>query len=304
MTFDQAHSRLARAKEVSLIGLIKELGYKLEETGGYYRMISPFRSEGNASFDIDKRKPTKWRDRGSNLHGDVVDFVGELFHLSRKESIDYLLAKTNTIALPEYAPVKRDKKSIEIVSLQPLSSPILRKYLISREISVEVALRHLQEAVIRFPYSTINPNHEHRVLAFRNDSGGYEFRSYKFKLGNSPKNVTTIKGCGDNILLFEGFPDYLTYLTINNYRKEVDTAIILNSVSFLEIMIPFLKGHRILYWGQNDLAGDKAKKRLEEEGIVVKDYRLNFSDHKDLNAFWVAKCKPKKKGFLSEILQF
>jgi hypothetical protein len=304
MTYSDAHDRLAKAKEVPLIGLIRELGYTLSEDGSYYSMFSPFRSEGQGSFKIDKRKPSKWKDFGNNKGGDCIDFVQELFSMNKKDAIDYLLKRTNNIDLPVYEPVKRDRKSIEVLSISDKFCPELRKYIIHREISIEVAQKWLKQATIRFPYSPINPEKEHIVLAWRNDSGGYEFRGGRIKLSNAPKNVTTIKGTENTnkVLLFEGFPDYLTYLTINNFKKEVDSALILNSASFLEVMIPFLKGKEIKYWGQTDIAGDKALQRLKEEGITVQDFRIHYFPCKDLNDWWVA--KNKKKGFLSQILKF
>jgi len=301
MTYSESKERLTLAKSVSLIGLIKELGYPLSENGSYYSMLSPFRSEGQGSFKIDKRRPHKWRDFGNGKRGDVIDFVQELFPMNRREAMDYLLKRSN-IPLPEYTPIKRDRKSIEILSITDTFSTEIRKYLISREISIEVAQKWLKQAVIKFPYSTINPDQEHTVLAWCNDSGGYEFRGGKIKLSNAPKNITTIQKNTTEINLFEGWPDYLTFLTILKKEEHSSTCIILNSVSFLEIMIPFLKDHSVFYWGQSDVAGDKAYARLKEEGIYVHDRRNYFYGYKDLNDYW--RAKQKKKGFLSELLKF
>lgn len=301
MTYIDSKERLVRAKEVSLIGLIKDLGYTINDSGSTYSMISPFRGENEGSFKIDKRRPTKFRDYGNGKRGDVIDFVQELFSMNRKDAIDYLLKRSN-IPLPVYEPIKRDRKSIEILSITDTFSTELRKYLISREISIEVAQKWLKCAVIKFPYSTINPEQEHTVLAWRNDSGGYEFRGGKIKLSNAPKNVTTIKNNGECLYMFEGWPDYLTYLTMIGVMQCDATAIILNSISFLNVIIPFITDKRVLYWGQNDTAGDKALATLKENNIITRDLRFTFKGYKDLNDYW--RAKQKKKGFLSEILKF
>lgn len=299
---DISKERLNRAKEVSLIGLIKDLGYTINDSGSTYSMISPFRGENEGSFKIDKRRTTKFRDYGNGKRGDVIDFVQELFSMNRRDAIDYLLKRSN-IPLPVYEPIKRDRKSIEIIAITDTFSPEMRKYIIGREISIEVAQKWLKQAVIKFPYSPINPNQEHTVLAWRNDSGGYEFRGGKIKLSNSPKNVTTInQNKYSEVNLFEGWPDFLTYLTMTQQTVSNETCIILNSVSFLEIMIPFLDKRIVYYWGQNDTAGDKALSRIKEAGIIYTDKRKYFKGYKDLNDYW--RAKQKKKGFLSEILKF
>lgn len=304
MVTEAMKERLSLAKSVSLIGLIKELGYQLEETGGYYRMISPFRSESKASVDIDKRKPNKWHDRGTGKHGDVIDFVQELFSMTRGQTIDYLLKRSN-IPLPEYAPLKREHNSIEITHIEPLlatNAPLLIQYLQQRHINPDIASLYLKYAQIRFPYSLKNPTRIHHCLAWGNDSGGYEFRNSFLKVSNAPKNVTTLKDMDSPyVYLFEGWPDYLTYLTMLEEQKSDGTVMVLNSISFLNVMMPFFKDKRVLYWGQNDKAGDDALDRLKKEDIYCRDLRFTFKGHKDLNLYWVS--ENKKKGTLSELLK-
>jgi hypothetical protein len=115
-------------------------------------------------------------------------------------------------------------------------------------------------------------------------------------VSNSPKNVKTIQKNTNEISLFEGWPDFLTLLTIQKKIEPDNTCIILNSISFLEIMIPFLKDHNVYYWGQNDHAGDKAYTRLRAEGIYTIDRRVSYEDFKDLNDKLCGKEIPKKKS--------
>lgn len=285
MVTEASKERLRLAKEVSLIGLIKELGGKLEETGGYYRMLSPFRSESKASVDIDKRRPNKWHDRGTGKHGDVIDFVQELFSLNKRDAIDYLLKRSN-IPLPEYAPIKREQNSIEIVNIEALTAtnaPLLIQYLVQRHIDLKIACTWLKYAQIRFPYSLKNPDRIHHCLAWANDSGGYEFRNSFLKVSNSPKNITTIKGEYSVVSLFEGWPDYLTYLTTATIPMHQSSYIVLNSVSFLGGIIPMIRDKEIWNYGHNDRAGDSAVRLLKQEGCKVIDMRVLYRECKDLN---------------------
>lgn len=303
MTYTEAKERLNRAKEVSLIGLIRELGYTMEDTGSYYRMLSPFRSEGNSSFDINKKRPTHWRDRGNGKHGDVLDFVGDLFNFSRKESIDYLLKRSN-IPLPEYAPVIRDRESIEIVRELPIISPCLIDYLAERKISLKTAQKWLVELEIKFPYGK-TPDRITKVLGFKSDSGGYEMRSKFLKICNSPKNVTTIKGSSqDCINLYEGFFSFLSDYELNGDAILGSECVVLNSLSFLPQMISFWGRSRYIYSHlDNDNAGDIATKLLISSNMRFSDMRIIYEGYNDLNDFLCDKPQ-KKKGYLSEIITF
>lgn len=300
--FDHAKDRLRLAKEVSLIGYIKEQGGKLSDNGSYYSMYSPFHAEQVASFKIDKRNPTKWKDFSNGKRGDIIDYVQEIQGITKKNAIDLLLKKS-TIQLPEYEPIKRERKSIEIISISDTFTPELRRYLIHREISIEVAQKWLKCAVIRFPYSTINPEKEHTVLAWRNDSGGYEFRGGRIKLSNAPKNVTTIKGNPEVVSVYEGWPDYLTHLTMHKISQFQDMVIVLNSISFLGSILPMIKDKAIAYYGQNDKAGDNALTVLNNECTkAVWDMRKTYRDYKDLNDKACNKPIPKKMKSIKEIL--
>lgn len=294
MVTEASRERLKLAKSVSLIGLIKELGYTLEETSGYYRMTSPFRSEGNPSFDIDKRKVDKWRDRGNGLHGDVLDFVKELFHLNTHDAINYLLEKKK-ISIPVYESVKRDTESIVILHSGDIISPYLIDYLSERRISLQTAKKWLVEIDIQFPYGK-RPDRVTKVLGFKSDSGGYEMRNKFMKICSSPKNVTTIIGNNHKITnVYEGFFSFLSHYQQMNSITPVYDCVILNSLSFLPQMISF--------WGQdkalngyldNDTAGDKATKLLESSITGFIDQRESYKDFNDLNDQLCLKPIPKK----------
>ncbi len=303
---DQAKERLRQAKDISLIGLIKELGYKLDSDGSYYSMLSPFRSEGQGSLKINKSTTDKWRDYGNGKHGDVIDFVRELFSLSVNEAVDYLLKKS-IISLPEYAPVKQDVKAIEIKAVEPLSDPGLIDYITGRKIGLNQAKTYLKQARICFPNGK-NPQREYLVIAWANNSGGYEFRNGFFKIGNAPKDVTNIEGRFANteylneVFLFEGWPDFLSYLTYFNCVEMRGNAIILNSISFLEVIIPFIKDKEVVYYGQNDTASNKAYTRLTETCNYVIDRREIYLGYKDFNDFLCGKPIKKKIKSISEML--
>lgn len=94
------------------------------------------------------------------------------------------------------------------------------------------------------------------AIGFRNDAGGYELRSEHFKGGSTPKHITTINNGSNTILVFEGFMDFLFYLTLKeNARSTCDTAV-LNSVVNRPKALLFLECHAVVHtFLDNDDAG-------------------------------------------------
>ena len=117
-------------------------------------------------------------------------------------------------------PAERDTKRqaaspIEIRRIQPLQNPALIRYLQERGISPGTASPYVQEMYYRIggkPYF---------ALAFKNDSGGYELRNPRFK-GSTSKDITHIRQQGeprDTCFVFEGFLDFLSFLTIRQQKS-------------------------------------------------------------------------------------
>jgi hypothetical protein len=292
--------RLQKAKSKSLADLLKKEGFELTDTGSYYRCLSPLRTEGNGSFDINKRTG-KFHDRGNGKKGDILDYIMLQKGLSLTGAVDFLLGDSS-LDIPVYVPEKRDKDSIEVSSIETLSDPRLIDFAKSRKFDMDVATKWLRQAQVRFPYGK-NPGRHYSCLAWKNDSGGYEFRSTFLKVSNAPKNITTIKGVSDEkvVMLFEGNPDFLSYLTFYGFMNPQYDTIVLNSLSFLGAILPMIQGKLILWYGQNDKASERAYRRLKREGFVVTDKRWLFKDYKDFNKFLVEASESKMSKLLNTV---
>jgi hypothetical protein len=300
MTFDEQKDRLQRARKVSIHSFLLGIGIQPDaETGSSYLYNSPLRSESKASFNVSKSK-NSWRDYGNGQKGDLPDLVMQMYGKTLHGAIDVILG---TPQKPDtyFTPIEKTKDAIEITHVEAFSdtiSPRLIQYLQSRCISLEVANIWLKVCKVKFPYSIKSPEREYLCTAFANDSGGYEFRSAFLKVSNSPKNITTIQGDDSQLFLFEGNPDFMSYLTFYGLTYPPHKTIILNSLSFLGAVIPMLEGKKVVYFGQTDQAGERAYKRLKREGIDIIDKRFIFKGAKDFNKFLIENSKKK----LSKIL--
>jgi len=98
-------------------------------------------------------------------------------------------------------------------------------------------------------------------------------------------------------MIFEGFIDFLSYLSLKqNASPTIDSAI-LNSIANLPKAIPFLQIHQTIHaFLDNDEAGKQAVKCLSPVCNEVIDQSVFYRNHKDLNDYWLDKSSPKKEG--------
>ena len=136
------------------------------------------------------------------------------------------------------------------------------------------------------------------VIGFPNIAGGYELRNRYFKGCLAPKDITHIRQQGeqrDVCYLFEGFMDYLSFLTIrvNNNPEEPRTEeqdyMVLNSVANVsKALYPLGNYERIHCFFDNDRAGMEALQQIRMEygrDLYIRDASQTYSGCKDLNEY-------------------
>jgi DNA primase len=267
--------------------------------------LSPLREERTASFSVNYHENV-WYDHGIGAGGSIIDLVARMEGCSIGEAIRRLdndrtgggLQGTSAgINLRMVAPsflsyrdtpvstrqTEPEKPRIEIVSVEELKHPALVEYLSSRGIDPAGARKYCNE--IRYRIG----GREYFAIGFRNDAGGWELRNRSFKWSSTPKNITTISNDSDTVMVFEGFIDFLSYLSLKqNPSPTIDTTV-LNSVANLRRAIPFLESHRTIHaFLDNDEAGRKALDSLRESlpASEVIDQSPFYRNHKDLNDYW------------------
>ena len=178
--------------------------------------------------------------------------------------------------------------ALRILSDAPLRHPALVGYLSSRGIVPSVAAAFCRE--VRYEVN----GRAFFAVGFRNDAGGWELRSERFKGGSSPKHITTIDNRSDTVIAFEGFMDFLAYLSLKHPERLRIDAAVLNSVVNLPKAVPFLSRHPVIHaFFDNDEAGRKTTAdliRLCPRSEVI-DQRYFYSGHKDVNDYLIARIK-------------
>lgn len=279
---------------ISIKHYLESKGINPVKDRGYYGIyLSPLRADSNPSFKVDYGKDL-WYDFGSNEGGSIVDLVMKLENCSLAEA--FLLLENsfpfhrNTSMAPA-VPTNREA-AIKVQDITPLTHPALLGYLKERNINTDIAKRYCSEV----HYSIAGKNYF--AIGFKNDVEGWELRNRDFKGSISPKNITTINNGNDTVMVFEGFIDFLSYLSLKNNPSPAINTLVLNSTANLSKAIPFLQSHRTVHaFLDNDDAGRKSLSSLREllSSSEVIDHSGFYQNHKDLNEYWEANSTQKNR---------
>ena len=280
------------AKRIRIEEYLHTLGYNpVRRQGDSLWYKSPFRDEQEPSFKVNMER-NLWYDFGAGRGGNIIALARELY---ASDSLPYLLERIAEQA-PSVRPVSfsfggqpLSKPSFQQLEVVPLSSPALLSYLRQREINTELAKRECRE--VRY----LTGGKPYFAVGFPNRSGGYEIRNKFFKGCIAPKDITHIRQTepGETCCLFEGFMDYLSFLTLRQAghpdRPALDGQdyIVLNSVSNLSKALRLLGNYeRIHCFLDNDRAGLEALREIQREyGSRVRDASPVYSGYKDLNDY-------------------
>jgi hypothetical protein len=294
-----------KLNEISIKRYLSGIGIHPVKDYGYYGMYyCPFRSDNNASFKVDYHKNI-WHDFGTNEGGTMIDLVMKMENCSFHEAANRLERKYADVQIRNYADnsfsFHGDSPSIAAQNILPITHPKLTAWVRERKIDLELTNRYCREIHYK------NRDKNYFSIGFRNDKGGYELSSpSNFKGCISPKDITTIRNNGSNndtCLAFEGFWDFLSYLTIQKVQKSKHNVAILNSVANVQKAMDFLKSHKEIYtYLDNDEAGQKATELIKSNCVSVNNRSERYAGFKDLNDYLCQKpmvkpdVKKKKLG--------
>jgi len=287
---------LDEIKQINIREYLGQLNIRPVRDYGYYGMYyCPFRSDHNASFKVDYRKNV-WYDFGTNEGGSIIDLVMKMENCSFNEAANRLESKHVCMHKSSWTNSQTEIQPIVPTMILPITNPKLIAWIQERKIDLDLANRYCKEIHYR------NRDKQYFSIGFRNDKGGYELSSPpSFKSCISPKEITTFRNGSDTCLLFEGFWDFLSYLTIQKIERTKNNVAVLNSVANVPKAMNFLKTHKEIYaYLDNDEAGQKATELINSANLTVYNRSSQFVGFKDLNDYLQCKKqvieKPKKRG--------
>ena len=294
---------ILQIKQIAIVDFLLAIGIRpTKETTVSAWYHAPYREDEDPSFKVNKNRNI-WYDFATAKSGDLIDLAVLVY---RTQNISKVLKMIEQAApavplrvrtfMPHQkssAPegVQPQTTAFQNLRLQTLAAMPLLSYLSKRGIDLDIARQECREA-----HYTCHGK-SYYAIAFPNGAGGYEIRNPYYKGCISPKAVSLIsQGQTDSICLFEGFMDYLSFLTLRK-RERLSVPcygadlLVLNSVNNLPKALPRLKTYKHIYcYLDNDDAGRRVVDMLRElKGDVVQDMMEAYPLYKDLNDILVGR---------------
>lgn len=281
---------LEAVKQIPISSYLKSVGFEpSRQSGNRLFYHSPFNAQDKTPSFVVRPKQNDFKCYSSERYGDIIQFVmqfknvdfieavKQLHEFEPNQNLFFFVCKINTEEISEDEPIK-------ILKVKQLENKALINYVASRNVNIEIAKRYLTEIYYEL--------YDKRffALGFKNDLEGYELRNKFWKGGTSPKTITTVIGTkSDALLLFEGFFDFLSYLTITKQHTPEYNSIISNSITsnlnrIYECLPSYSKIFCVL---DNDRKGREKQAELERyfRNIHFIDCSHRYDGFKDLNEY-------------------
>ena len=289
MEFRKTKPSIAEAKELDMVQYLSTLGHeptKIRNDDYWY--LSPLREEHTPSFKINRRI-NKWYDHGLGRGGNLIDFATQYFQCSVADFLDKLSTGFSFQQQPKFTVRTKLEPEAKILIIKDteLSSEALLSYIKKRQIDCKIARQYCREVLFSLDSKT------YFGIGFKNSSGGWEIRNKYFKTSSSPKDYTIIQNGSDQVLVFEGFFDFLTFKTIckNHYQTDPD-FLILNSLSFFKKSLTKIQEYKFKFlYLDRDTGGTKATQEALSTDDTFIDKSHIYKGYKDLNEWHTQTAK-------------
>lgn len=258
---------------------VKENG----KTGFYFALD---REEKIPSFSVDFIKNQAF-DFGTGKSYDIISIVQLMNRCSVSDALTHLKTFDFSIPVSKANAENSEAISYEIVRITEVRHPALIQYLQSRKVAEQ---KHLVREV-RYKMH----GRKYFGVGFFNNSDGLEIRNLYSKSCLGKKDVTLILSENrtvNEITVFEGFFDYLTYLNLEKNGNSACDFLILNSTAMLFKAEEKLREYdKILLFLDNDANGRSVTTKIRSQYKNVEDCSLLYRDYEDLNAWF---CNDQK----------
>ncbi|WP_278584711.1 toprim domain-containing protein [Prevotella nigrescens] len=284
---------LQNIKNIPIVDYLHACGIQpVKKYGSYALYNAPYREDHNASMKVDFAR-NLWYDFGLGKGGSIIDLVMLLQGYDAHKAMSLLAG--NNLSFHSATPPKEEVAALSpsvrhILGISEEVPPHLQHYLQEeRRIDLLLTKPYLRSVCYEVGGRT------YTAIGFSNRAEGYELRDDKtFKGTIAPKDISVIAGETNNAphCIFEGFMDFLSYLTMKG--KELVPCLVLNSVSNIHRAVAYLREHHIAYvraFLDNDEAGRQALQVLQSAGMSVEDVSRHYGGYKDLNEYHVSRQK-------------
>lgn len=241
------------------------------------------REEKKPSLSVDFVKNRAF-DFGTGKSYDVISIVQQINQCSVSDALKYLSTFDFSVQTKFLNKEIKTQSDYKILEIKEIGHPALIQYLKSRKVFEQ---KHLVKEI----HYEINGK-RYFGIGLQNNSRGYEIRNPYSKICLGKKDITLIQSeqnCNNEILIFEGFFDYLTFRNLEKFTNSATDYLILNSTAMLFIVEKKLNEYKkICLFLDNDANGRLVKVKIQNQYKNVEDCSIIYRDCKDLNEWY---CK-------------
>ncbi|MCY0977151.1 toprim domain-containing protein [Chryseobacterium wangxinyae] len=239
------------------------------------------REEKIPSFSVDFLK-NKAYDFGTGKTYDVISIVQLMNRCCISDALKYLEKFNFSSKLIDKSEKCSLSKTYRILSEGEIQHPGLIQYLKSRKV-------YEQKGLVKEIFYDLKGK-KYFGIGFYNNSGGIEIRNKYSKICLGTKDITLIKNKfieSKEVIIFEGFFDYLTYKNLERQDHSNVDYLILNSTAMLFKADDDLKQYSsISLFLDNDDNGNTTKRLIKGRYSYVDDCSLVYGGFKDLNEWF------------------
>ena len=278
-------------EQISLVDLLSRLGYQPVRTAGqeilYLSMIRD--SDTKPSFAVNDGLGV-WYDHGTGKGGNIIDFGLAYWKMPFQEVLEKIMQVAgNPLPLKDWAPEAKFRKRsavkiphYEIQEIKELgNNPAITEYLQSRCVW-EAAQGRLKEI-----YYYVEDQKRLRKYFFaagwQNELGSWEVRNQYFKGCLGHKAISFIPGDDTKLAVFEGYLNYLSWLTEN--PQATGSVLVLNSIALIQGAIRKAKDYpEVNLFFDRDSAGHLAGldfKKAVPQATDCSHHYLHYNDYND-----------------------
>ncbi|MBS1526120.1 MAG: toprim domain-containing protein [Bacteroidetes bacterium] len=280
---------------VSIVDLLARLGYKpFKKSGTEHIYLSMLRdSDTTPSFSVNDKLGC-WYDHGEGKGGNVIDFGlrywrGATFQEVLEKithTMDFHVAEVVAGDKPKRKRLAVKQPHYQVLEIKELgNNAAITAYLQSRRIWPEAQGR-LKEI-----YYYVEDEQKNRknffAAGWQNELGAWEVRNIHFKGCIGHKAISFIPRDPENLAVFEGFLNYLSWISENPLSNE--SVMILNSLSLIQSGISKAKDFKqITLWFDLDEKGREATNTFCQAISHARDCSLVYFGYNDYNEKIVA----------------
>ena len=244
------------------------------ETAFYFAID---REEKSPSLCVDFAQ-NKAFDFGTGKSYDVISIVQQLSKCSVSDALQYLVRFDTSIQSTKTS-ILETGKNYELLEVKEIEHLALAEYLKSRKVFNQ------KHWVKEIHYQM--KGRDYFGVGFYNNSGGVEIRNKYSKICLGKKDVTLLKNPKNEkneICVFEGFFDFLTYLNLPNVQFSNSDFLILNSTAmFFKVEKQLTQYNKVVLFLDNDLSGSILAEKIIDKYENVEDCSILYEDFNDLN---------------------